>query len=313
MICFEHVSKFILSDVSVHIPKGTSVGLIGASGAGKTTFLKLACGLLIPEQGFVHTMRKNPVNHRSQLGVSMCAMLNNIPILADYNSVRSNLNDLQIIYGLSESRFNKEYRFLADILGFGGYENEMINSLSLGQRRRVELAALLLRHPKLLLLDEPTIGLDQTAKENLRLLLSEYQKEGMTLIISSHDMSEISAHCERIALLDHGMLTYYGDRELLLKRFAPIDTLEVTLSGPIPDLEDLPLHSFMLNQNKLTLTYNSNHVSSAELLHHLLKHTSFTGVTTYKSELADVIKRIEKGEKNEFYRSKWGKQILSGQ
>ena len=304
MICFEHVSKFVLSDVSIYIPEGSSVGLIGASGAGKTTFLKLACGLLLPEEGFVRTMRKNPVTQRKKLGASMGAMLNNIPVLADYNSVKSNFNDLQIIYRMSEGRYKEEYRLLADALGFGAYENEAINALSLGQRRRVELGALLLRHPKLLLLDEPTIGLDQTAKENLRMLLAERQKEGMTLVISSHDMGEISALCERIALLDHGMLTYYGDRELLLKRFAPMDTLEVILSGPLPDLEDLPLHSFLLNQNKLTLTYNSNHVSSAELLHHLLKKTSFTGVTTYKSELADVIKRIEKGETNEFYRGK---------
>ena len=304
MICVEHVSKFVLSDVSIHIPVGTTVGLIGASGAGKTTFLKLSCGLLLPEQGFVRTMRKNPVIHRSELGVSMGAMLNDIPVLADYNSVKSNFDDLQIIYRMTEGRYKEEYRILADVLGFGSYENETINTLSLGQRRRVELGALLLRHPKLRLLDEPTIGLDQTAKENIRMLLTERQKEGMTLVVSSHDMGEISALCERIALLDHGMLTYYGDRELLLKRFAPMDTLEVILSGPLPDLEDLPLHSFLLSQNKLTLTYNSNHVSSAELLHHLLKKTSFTGVTTYKSELADVIKRIEKGETNEFYRGK---------
>ena len=304
MICFEHMSKFILSDVSIHIPVGTSVGLIGASGAGKTTFLKLACGLLLPEQGFVRTMRKNPVTHRSELGVFTGTMLNDIPVLTNYNSVKSNFDDLRIIYRMTEGRYKEEYQLLADSLGFGTYENEVIHTLSLGQRRRVELGALLLRHPKLLLLDEPAIGLDQTAKENLRVLLMERQKEGMTLVISSHDMGEISALCERIALLDHGKLTYYGNRELLLKRFAPMDTLEVILSGPLPDLEDLPLHSFLLNQNKLTLTYNSNHVSSAELLHHLLKKTSFSGVTTYKSELVDVIKRIEKGEINEFYRGK---------
>ncbi len=304
MICFEHVSKFVLSDVSIHIPEGISVGLIGASGAGKTTFLKLACGLLLPEQGFVRTMRKDPVTKRSELGLSMGAMLNNMPVLADYNSVKSNFDDLRIIYRMTESSYKEEYRLLADVLGFGSYENEVISTLSLGQRRRAELGALLLRHPKLLLLDEPTIGLDQTAKESLRMLLTERQKEGMTLIISSHDMGEISALCERIALLDRGRLTYYGDRELLLKQFAPVGTLEVILSGPLPDLEDLPLHSFTLTQNKLTLTYNSNYVSSAELLHHLLKKTSFTGVTTYKSELADVIKRIEKGETNEFYRGK---------
>lgn len=304
MISFEYVSKFVLSDVSIHIPTGTTVGLIGASGAGKTTFLKLVCGLLLPEQGFVRTMRKNPVICRSRPGVSVRAMLNNIPLLADNNSVKSNFDDLQIICRMPEDRYNEEYRRLAEALGFGGYEAEPVNALSLGQRRRAELGALLLSHPKLLLLDEPTIGLDQTARESLRMLLREYQKEGMTLVISSHDMGEISALCERIALLDHGRLTYYGERELLLKRFAPMDALEVILSGPLPDLEDLPLHSFALNQNKLTLTYNSNHVSSAELLHHLLKKTSFSGVTTYKSELADVIRRIGKGETNELYRGK---------
>lgn len=307
MICFEQVSKFILSDVSIYIPEGTSVGLIGASGAGKTTFLKVACGLLLPEQGSVHTLRKDPVKYRSRLGVSIGVMLNDIPVLADYNSVESNFKDLQIIYRMSENEFTKEYNLLADALGFGSYKKETVNSLSLGQRRRVELGALLLRHPKLLLLDEPTISLDQNAKESLRELLTERQKEGMTLVISSHNMGEISALCERIALLDHGTLTYYGDRELLLKRFAPMDTLEITLSGPLPDLEDLPLRSFTLNQNKLTLTYNSNHITSAEILHHILKQTSFAGVSTKKSELADVIKRIEKGETNEFYRSKRSK------
>lgn len=307
MICFEHVSKFILKDISIHIPQGVSVGLIGASGAGKTTFLKLACGLLMPEQGYVHTLRKNPVNNRRSQGTSIRSMLNNIPVLEDYNSVKSNFEDLRIIYRMSKSRFQEEYGLLGDILGFRTYENEVVNTLSLGQRRRAELGALLLSRPKLLLLDEPTIGLDQKAKEALRMLLLERQRDGMTLIISSHDMSEISALCERIVLLDKGRLSYYGDRELLLKRFVPIDTLEVTLSGPIPDLEDLPLGSFMLNQNKLTMTYNSNHVSSAELLHHLLKQTSFTGVTTYKAQLADVIKEMEKGETNEFYRSKRGK------
>lgn len=307
MICFEHVSKFVLKDISIHIPQGVSVGLIGASGAGKTTFLKLACGLLMPEQGYVHTLRKNPVNNRRSQGTSIRSMLNNIPVLEDYNSVKSNFEDLRIIYRMSKSRFQEEYGLLGDILGFRTYENEVVNTLSLGQRRRAELGALLLSRPKLLLLDEPTIGLDQKAKEALRMLLLERQRDGMTLIISSHDMSEISALCERIVLLDKGRLSYYGDRELLLKRFVPIDTLEVTLSGPIPDLEDLPLGSFMLNQNKLTMTYNSNHVSSAELLHHLLKQTSITGVTTYKAQLADVIKEMEKGETNEFYRSKRGK------
>ena len=303
MICFEQVSKFILSSVSIHIPEGSSVGLIGASGAGKTTLLKLACGLLLPDKGNVHTLRKDPVKYRSKLSSDLSAMLNDIPVFQEYNSVESNFRDLQIAYGMSEETFSKEYDALSKALGFRSFEKHAVKDLSLGQRRRGELGALLLPHPKLLLLDEPTIGLDQNAKEALRRLLIDRQKEGMTLVISSHDMGEISALCERIALLDHGTLTYYGDKELLLKRFAPMDTLEVTFSGRLPDLEDLPLTRYSLVQNKLTLTYNSNHVTSAEVLHHILKQTSLVSVTTHKSELADVIKRVEKGETNEFYRS----------
>lgn len=303
MICFEQVSKFILSGVNVHIPEGSSVGLIGASGAGKTTFLKLTCGLLLPEAGAVHTLRKPSVKCRRELAGALGVLLNDTPILGEYNTVESNFRDLQIIYHLSDASFRKEYAALSEALGFSAFEKETVKTLSLGQRRRAELGAVLLHHPKLLLLDEPTIGLDQNAKEALQALLLKRQQEGMTLVISSHDMEEISSHCERIVLLDKGKLTYYGNKELLLKQFAPLDTLEVTLAGPFPDLEDLPLQSYRLSQNKLSLTYNSNHVTSAELLRHLLKQTAISAVTTHKSELADVIRRIEKGEPNEFYRS----------
>lgn len=303
MICFEQVSKFILSGVNLHIPQGSTVGLIGASGAGKTTFLKLTCGLLLPAAGTVHTLRKPPVKCRKELAGSLGVLLNDIPVLAEYNTVESNFRDLQIIHGLSEAAFQKEYSELSEVLCFRSFEKATIKELSLGERRRAELGALLLPHPKLLLLDEPTTGLDQNAKEALQTLLLKRRQEGMTLVISSHDMGEISSLCERIVLLDKGNLTYYGDKELLLKQFAPMDTLEVTLSGPFPDLEDLPLQNYNLTWNKLTLTYNSNHVTSAEILRHLLKQTSVSAVTTHKSELADVIRRIEKGETNEFYRS----------
>ena len=301
MIIFEHVCKFILSDLSIHIPQGTSLGLIGPSGSGKTTFLKLACGLLQPAEGCVHTMRLIPEKNRRKLGSMISAFFVDIPLFKETDTVESNFRDLKIIYGMGDDIFDKEYDALAERLGFRSFEKELVRQLSLGQRRRAELGALFLTRPKLLLLDEPTEGLDQRARDSLRELLMERQAEGTTVVISSHNMEEISALCDRIALLDQGILRYYGEKELLLKHFAPDEVMEISFSGKMPDLEDLPLRHYSLYQNKLKLTYNSNYVTSAELLRHILTQTTVIAVTTHKAGLSDAVSRIEKGEKHELY------------
>ncbi len=291
MIFFEHVSKFILTDVSIHIPQKAAVGLIGPSGCGKTTFLKLACGLLQPAEGCIHTMRLIPERNRRKLGTTSGALFSDIPFFREEETVESNFQNLKIIHRMKGELFTREYTTLAEKLGFDAFAKETVKQLSLGQRHRAELGALLLTRPKLLLLDDVAEGLDQTAKDHLRELLIQRQAEGATLVISSHNMEEISAVCDRIALLDQGSLRYYGDRELLLKRFAPVEVMEICFSGNLPDLEDLPLAHCSLEQNKLKLTYNSNFVTSAELLRHILAQTTVTAVTTHKSGLSDAICR----------------------
>ncbi len=289
MIFFEHIYKFILSDVSIHVPRGTSLGLIGPSGSGKTTFLKLTCGLLQPTAGCVHTMGLIPWKTRRKLGTVAGAFFADIPFFQESAAVENCFRDFKIAYRMSDDRFDREYSALAERLGFRSFEKEPVQQLSLGQRRRAELGALLLARPKLLLLDEPTEGLDQTAKDSLRELLTERQAEGTTLVVSSHNMEEITALCERIALLDQGSLRYYGDKNLLLKHFAPDEVMEISFSGKLPDLEDLPLKRYSLCENKLTLTYNANHVTSAELLAHVLEQTTVTAVATRKAGLADAV------------------------
>lgn len=298
MIFFEHVSKFILSDISVHIPQGAAVGLIGPSGCGKTTFLKLVCGLLRPMEGCVHTMRLVPDRNRRKLGTATGVFFADIPFFQETDTVESNFRDIKIFRRIEDAVFDREYAALADRLDFGSFAKEPVRQLSLGQRRRAELGAVLLARPRLLLLDEATEGLDQTAKDSLRELLRQRQEEGTTLVISSHNMEEISALCDRIILLDHGTLRYYGDRELLLKHFAPVEEMEICFSGKLPDLEDLPIARYALRQNKLKLTYNSNYVTSAELLGHILAQTTVTAVTTRKSGLAEAIRESQLKQKN---------------
>lgn len=298
MVSFDTVSKFILKDVSIHIPEGETVGLIGASGAGKTTFIKLASGLLMPEKGGIYTLGYALGQFSSKagsvLGKKIGVLFTDKDMLDKEDSVISNFRSLQISYGISEEQFVKEYTELAERLGFGTFEKHKVKTLSLGQRRRVELGAVLLHRPRLLLLDEPTNGLDADAKEIFRQLIEERKKEGMSLVITSHNMTDISWLCNRIAILHQGQLVYYGGRDRLLRNYAPMDIMHLKLQGKLPDMSDLPLQKYEIDNEELTITYNSNHVSSAEILQSLLEETSVKEITIRKPDLQDVIFEIEK-------------------
>jgi len=289
MLSFEHVGKFVLSDISLHIPKGVAVGIIGASGAGKTTFLKLACGLLAPEDGKVYTMQKCPVEKREQLGTRIGCLLERMPVLDEYSTVADNFKNLQIIHQISTEKYAKEYASLAERLAIRTFENTPVKNLSFGQRRRAELAAVLLHHPELLLLDEPTNGLDENAKNSLQELLQERVKEGMTLVFSSHNMREVSGICQRIVLLEEGKLLYYGEEAALLRRYAPMDSMRVRFLGELPDFEDLPVAKYVLKEGEAELSYNSNYVTASDILEAIVKQTSVQEVSIQKPDLADVI------------------------
>ena len=212
MINFEKVSKFTLSDISINIPKGEIVGLIGASGSGKTTFVRLACGLLTPDLGRVRVLGKNPVDYRQKYFSDVSTFIVGKNLLDKETSVIQNFEMLRIMYGINKSEFYKRYNEISEMLDFKGYEYEKVISLSFGQKMRVEVAAALILEPMLLLLDEPTVGMDQNAKECLTKTLKEKASEGMTILITSHDMQSISNICTRLAIIDKGT-PWHGQQE----------------------------------------------------------------------------------------------------
>ena len=289
MISFENVSKWTLSDVSIHIPRGKTVGLIGASGAGKTTFIKLACGLLEASGGSVYTMGLRPVKEQKKLGRNMSALFTDVPFLEKEDTVAGNFEALRRIYHIKAEDFRADYWELSERLGFTDLIDRKVQELSLGQRRRAEIGAALIQRPGLLLLDEPTSGLDEDAKQNFYELIKEREREGVTILLTSHNMAEISKVCSRIALLDQGKLLYYGTEEQLKKRFAPIDTMSLELEGRLPDLEDLPLVRYVVEEDKLTLSYNANYVTAAEILKLITQQTVVKEVKIRKPDLSDII------------------------
>lgn len=219
MIQLEHVSKWSLTDVNMHIPQGEIVGLTGASGAGKTTFIKRVCGLLKPSEGIIRTMGKDPVLYRRSYGRDLGAFITGIPLLDG--------ND--------------------------------------------------------------TVELDENGKQALGGLLKERRGQGMTVLISSHDMAVISGLCSRIALLMDGYLAFYGSMGRLRSRYAPADKLTVRISGRLPDLDDLPLKGYSVENDLLTLYYNSDHITAAEILKLILGQTRIEEVHMERPGLEDII------------------------
>ena len=301
MISFQNVSKFILSGVNVYIPKGVVVGIIGPSGAGKTTLMKLACGLLESDKGSIETMGMNPVEERKQLSLKMRTHLSDRSFFDGNETVISQFRILAEVFHQNREQYWKQYNVLAEQLDFKSYEETRIKNLSMGQQRRIELAFMLLGDSELLLFDEPTNGLDELGKQMFWALLEKKKAAGTTIVISSHNMTEVEQLCDRILLLEKGKLLYYGDREQLMRLYAPINQIELQFEGTIPDMEDLPLLRYSMEQNILKLEYNSNHISAAEIMQRILEQTTIVRVNIIRQNLADVILRRKEKSKNELY------------
>ncbi len=289
MLCFDSVSKFILSNITLHVPQGITLGLTGASGAGKTTFLKLACGLLVPETGEVYVRGAMPMKRKiGDRGIGV--LFADRPFLDAGDTVRENFEIIGSMYRLPKDVFHREYEELAQRLGFALFERETVASLSLGQRRRAELGAVLLPEPELLFLDEPAVGLDENAKQEFRGLLAERKKrQNMTVVLSSHDMTEVAGLCDRIALLRQGKLLFHGEKNVLRRSILPWEELVLKVSDEMPDLEDLPLERYFYDGKELRMVYREDYITGAEILNFILRRCSVTEVRINRPGLEEIV------------------------
>lgn len=182
MICFQNAGKFVLKDIELHIPAGVAVGIIGASGAGKTTLLKLVSGLLESDMGLVRTMGKNPVKERRQLSTCLRAYFAEHIYFQEEETVRCQFQLMEALYPCDRDMFLKEYRMLERQFHFAEYVDKLVKQLSLGQRRRVELAAVLIGEFGLYLFDEPVNGLDEQGKRVFWKQLQRKKESGATIL-----------------------------------------------------------------------------------------------------------------------------------
>ncbi len=205
--------------VSFDIPAGEMVGYIGANGAGKSTTIKMLTGILTPTAGTVTVGGLVPWKQRLQYTRHIGVVFGQRTQLWWDLAVVESFRLLKKIYEVDDATYDRQMKLFDDLLEVGQYLHQPVRKLSLGQRMRCDLAAALLHRPRVLFLDEPTIGLDVLAKENVRIFLREIcEREGVTVILTTHDLGDIEQLCKRVIIIDKGRVHFDGELDNLRRR-----------------------------------------------------------------------------------------------
>jgi ABC-2 type transport system ATP-binding protein len=208
-----------VDDVSFSIPAGEMVGYIGANGAGKSTTIKMLTGILTPTGGEVTVGGLVPWKQRLQYTRHIGAVFGQRTQLWWDLAVVESFRLLKKIYEVDDASYQRQMELFDGLLGIGDFLHQPVRKLSLGQRMRCDLAAALLHRPRVLFLDEPTIGLDVMGKENIRVFLREIcERDGVTVILTTHDLGDIEQLCRRVIIIDKGLVHFDGDLDDLRRR-----------------------------------------------------------------------------------------------
>jgi len=216
---FEEVQA--VKDLSFSIGRGEKVGLIGENGAGKSTTLKMLTGIIVPTGGKLEVLGHIPWKERRQLALNIGVVFGQRPQLLWDIPVEETFKLLKTMYRIPEDVYQAVYGEALHRLSLKPLLNTPVRHLSLGQRMRCDLAASLLHAPAIVFLDEPTIGLDLSVKEQVREFITDIQaKFGITLLITTHDLKDITETCDRLLLLDKGKLLFDGSIRAFEQKYA---------------------------------------------------------------------------------------------
>lgn len=285
-------------EISFSIQPGEIVGFLGPNGAGKTTTLKMLSGLLHPTAGSASVLGYTPWERdRGYLGQMALIMGQrnqltwDIPVIDSYQ-----LN--KAIFRISDADYKTRLDELIEWLDLGDLVNKPVRNLSLGERMKCEIAGSLLHYPKVLFLDEPTIGLDVSMQRRIRSFVAEYnQRTGASVMLTSHYMADVEALCERVIVIHHGTLLYDGGLPGLIRTFSPLKTIVVELeeNAEVPGnrIEAmLPEGGELIEQTAIGITVRVPKADTARIASQLLTTFPVADLTIEDPPIEEVIERV---------------------
>ena len=302
----EYTEKTAVDHISLRINEGEAVAYIGPNGAGKSTTIKMLTGILTPTSGTVAVDGLIPYKRREanarKIGVvfgQRTQLWWDIPIQESFALNRD-------IYEVPAERYKENMARFSQLLGLDEFIGQPARKLSLGQRMRADLAMSLLHDPKILYLDEPTIGLDIDVKERVREFIRGANRDGTTVLLTTHDLGDIEDICERIVIIDYGKIIYDGTLTEVKNRYARERTLRVQLAGRMAaepltadiktklnaDLKDFHVNMSYPAGNEIHISFDKNGVSARELIRRIIDVTDVADFTFDEPKISTVIKQV---------------------
>lgn len=285
-------------EVSFTVEQGEAVGYIGANGAGKSTTIKMLTGILVPSSGRVTVCGLQPVPQRQALARKIGVVFGQRSQLWWDLPLKDSFPILGAMHRQPESRWRPRFQELAEQMGLGPFLGTPVRQLSLGQRMRGEVAAALLHRPELVILDEPTIGLDMISKESLRRFLDfERRENGTTLLLTTHDMSDVQRLCHRILVVDDGAIAFDGPLTGLAEVAEARRTMVVDFSSPlpVPDLI-LPPGAVHLGAEaegiRHRIAFDPRRLSAAALLSAVAARAEVADLSLHEPDIEELVRQL---------------------
>jgi ABC-2 type transport system ATP-binding protein len=279
--------------ISFEIEPGELVGYIGPNGAGKSTTIKMLTGLLVPSSGSLMVNNQVPWKDRKDYVKHIGAVFGQRTTLWWDLPLSDSFDLLKHIYEIPDEVYKNNLGLFREILELDAFINNPVRSLSLGQRMRADLCAALLHNPKLVFLDEPTIGLDVVAKQRIREFIQYINaKNRTTILLTTHDIIDISKLCERVMVIDHGKILYDGRLESLLATYggSRLLTVEFAQFYPQPILEDAAI--VRMEGNTVVYSFQKKAVSASTLIQRLSNQYRISDLEVRDQPIEDTIREI---------------------
>lgn len=281
-----------VDDISFEIEEGELIGFIGPNGAGKTTSLKCLSGLLYPTVGKISVLGFTPHTRRKEFLKQISFVMGQKNQLWWDLPALDSLHLNKEIYDVPNNKFNNILEELSKLLEVKDLLKIQVKKLSLGQRMKCELIAALIHSPKVLFLDEPTIGLDVIMQKKLRDFIKEYNKQyKATIILTSHYMADVEELCERVIVVNQGKIIFDGKLSALIKRYAPYKIITVTVEENI-DLKRLDRYLEITSFIYPRLVIKVKNENVNDVASQILKNFKTRDLTIEDVNIEDVIRRV---------------------
>ena len=293
----EIVEVRAVDGVSFDLGAGEMVGYIGPNGAGKSTTIKMLTGILTPTSGEIVCGGMVPFRDRRRYTRSIGVVFGQRTQLWWDIAVTESFRLLKEIYGVSDAAYAERMKLFDELLEIGRYLHQPVRKLSLGERMRCDLAASLLHEPRLLFLDEPTIGLDVVAKANVRAFLKETNARlETTVILTTHDLDDIEELCKRVVLIDRGQVLYDGDLSGLRARHLPEARIRFDLrdspDGEKPELPIAGARAVRVSPNRFELVVDKRTTTPADAIREIVNRYDVLDLSVSEPDIEEVVARI---------------------